>query len=428
MAKVVPFQALRFNFTKSGIAEGVISPPYDIVSDQEQDLLESRNPYNIIRLERPRGNDCYRMAAECLKDWIGQGILCKEKEDCFYLYQEEFYLDGETCRVGGLIGRVRLEDFSNGVILPHEETLSKAKEDRFSLMRTTFCNFSPIYALYHDPEHGISTLLSTIYCQPPVVEVMGDDGIIHRLWKISDLTLAKRISAAFAEKKLYIADGHHRYETALRFRNEMRCSAPNEEIRNGSNYIMMLLTDLEDEGLRVLPTHRLVRGIKNFEPSMILSSAARFFHVEKRTNPSTMEATLSGRTDTVAYYFGGNDYFLLKKKEEVDITKILPDRSAAYCSLDVTILHTLLLEPALGISPEKMAAGDHLSYTRSISEAFENVQSGAAQCAFFLNPTKVTQIRDVALAGDKMPQKSTYFYPKPITGLVMNQLGSTFRY
>ncbi len=427
LANVVPFRALRYDFTKSGDVKSVISPPYDIVSEGEQDALEARSPYNVIRLERPRGSDCYLNAGALLRGWQDDGVLCRDEAAAFYLYQEEFQLQGQRCRVGGLIGRVRLEDFSRGIVLPHEETLSKAKEDRLRLMRTTYCNFSPIYALYHDPEHTVSRLLESVWTRTPLTEVTGEDGVIHRLWRLSDPALAQGLTAAFLEKKLYIADGHHRYETGLRFREEMRSNAPSEAIRADSKYIMMLLTDMEDPGLRVLPTHRLVKNIPNFEPSMVLSCASNFFSVEKHTGPDTLEKVLAGRSNTVAYYFGGEDFFLLEQKPGVSVHSILPDRSEAYCGLDVTVLHTLLLEPALGISPEKMAAGGFLDYTRSTKEALDSVRRGDYQCAFFLNPTKVTQIRDVALAGEKMPQKSTYFYPKPITGLVMNQMGEPQR-
>ena len=423
MAHVAPFRALRYDLSKIPHVQDLVSPPYDIVSEREQDVLEQRSPYNVIRLERPRGGDCYRTAGARLRSWMEDGILQRDEREVFYLYQEEFSYQGVSWRVGGLMGRVRLEQFSRGTILPHEETLSKAKEDRLMLMRETFCNFSPVYAMYHDPEKNISHLLESVWTRKPMVEFEDDQGIIHRLWQVSDPALLRAISSAFSEKKLYIADGHHRYETALRFREEMRAAAPDEEIREDSRYIMMLLTNLEDEGLKVLPTHRMIKGIRNFEPSIVLSCASNFFHVEKLTGTGSLEKTLSEREHTVAYYFGGDDYFLLQRKEGVNVQSILPDKSEAYCDLDVTMLHTLLIEPALDIGPEKLAAGGNLGYTRSTAEALRLVDSGAYQCAFFLNPTKVTQIRDVALAGEKMPQKSTYFYPKPITGLVMNQMG-----
>lgn len=423
MAKVLPFRALRYDLEKAGDLKSLLSPPYDIVSPEEQRRLEERNPFNVIRLELPQGEDRYQKAGLLLEDWEKSGILREDGQDCFYLYEEEFAYRNEVCRVSGLIGRVALEDFSKGVILPHEETLSKAKEDRLNLMRETFCNFSPIYSLYYDPEKAVASILEAVMNEEPALECTTDDGVIHRLWSLEDGPRAQAIVRAFRDKKLYIADGHHRYETALKFKEEVRFSNCPQETREAASYCMMLLTDMEHPGLKVFPTHRMVHGIADFEPTVVLSVASNFFEVTKMKAPATLERELNLRENTVAFYCGGDYYFLLKRKDSVDVHTVLPDRSEAYCNLDVTALHTLLLEPALGISQEKLAAQTNLTYTRDMKEAIDGVQTGQFQCAFFLNPTKVTEIRDVALAGEKMPQKSTYFYPKPVTGMVVNKIG-----
>lgn len=422
MATVQPFKAMRYDYNLAGTPESLISPPYDIVSDQEQDRLELANPYNVIRLEKPRGENCYVQSADILKDWMSKGILKIDNDDSFYIYQEEFNFHNFIKKITGLIGKVHLENFENGIVLPHEETLSKAKEDRFQLMCETYCNFSPIYGLYMDPEKDISSVIEHILIRQPIVELKDGDQIIHRLWKFSDPDAVKKIQQSFYEKKIYIADGHHRYETGLRFRDYMKTNAPDEIIREGSKNIMMLLADMEDMGLCVLPTHRLVKNVKGFEPSKVLSYALSCFDVEKHTDFSAIEDVLKNNENSVVYYYGSSEYFLLKKKDSVDVQMILTDKSEAYCSLDVTMLHTLIIEPALGIGAEKMASSEYLSYTRNISEAINEVRNGNYQCSFILNPTKVTQIRDVATAGEKMPQKSTYFYPKPTTGLVMNNM------
>ncbi|MCL2343622.1 MAG: DUF1015 domain-containing protein [Firmicutes bacterium] len=397
MARIAAFRGLRYNEAAAGPIETLVCPPYDIISPEEEDALRAKNPYNMVRLELPRGPDKYAAAARCLRDWQAGGQLRRDERECLYLYEEEFSLGGERRKISGVIARVTLEDFSAGVILPHEETLSKAKEDRLLLMRETFCNFSPVYSLYHDGG-AIQTLLDGAMLEPPEIEFSADDGATHRLWVVSDPAVIAVLTAAFAALPLFIADGHHRYETALRFRGEFP----------EADTIMMMLVDMNHPGLAVLPTHRLVRGITGFRAESVLHELAKIFDIREKDGD-------------IAFYTGGRFYYLTLK-DRVFMKHALPDKSVAYRSLDVAVLHSLILEPVFGIDSANMAEQKNLSYTRSAEEAIAGVDSGAFQCAFLLDPTKVSQIRDVSLAGEKMPQKSTYFYPKLSTGLVIHVL------
>ena len=290
-------------------------------------------------------------------------------------------------------------------------------------MKATNCNFSQIYSLYMDSEHKIVNRLDKLSEGKPEIELTDGDGVTHRLWIVTDKDEIKTICGDFADKKLYIADGHHRYETALNYRNYCR---ENGIGNGGEDYVMMMLVDMEHDGLVVLPTHRLVRDLPSFDKEKILSDCREYFEVTEESDVNKAESKLKELYDegkkAFAFYSGGNGYDLLVLKDENVTAELLPEKSKASQGLDVTVLHTLVLEKIFGIDAENMAKQINLTYTRLFDEAVESVRTGKAQCSFILNPTRVTEIRDVAAAGEKMPQKSTYFYPKLITGLVMNKL------
>ncbi|MDL2288669.1 DUF1015 domain-containing protein, partial [Oscillospiraceae bacterium OttesenSCG-928-F05] len=331
----------------------------------------------------------------------------------FYIYEEEFTAYGRRMKIKGLIGRVRLEPFENKVVLPHEETLSKAKNDRLALMEATHCNFSQIYSLYHDDTQMVTSRLSALADRAPEVEFSGDDGIIHRLWTVTDPAETAALSAAFEGKQLFIADGHHRYETALNFH---RAHPEFPEAQD----VMMMLVDMADDGLCVFPTHRLVKNLEHFDLDAVLNRCEAHFSITPLAPEAAVETALSGKTSALAFVTKDRR-FLLELRDTEALRAALPDKSEAYRSLDVALLHTLLLEPVFGIDKANMMQQINLEYTRDEAFALESVLSGRCDCAFFLNPTRVDQIQGVSLAGEKMPQKSTYFYPKLITGLVMNQ-------
>ena len=423
MAEIRAFKALRFDTEKAGAIEELVCPPYDIISEEQRQEYLYRNQNNIIRLELPKGDEPYKTAGEVLKKWLDSGVLKKDSEDAVYIYEEEFSINGIHAKFKGCIVRVKIEEFSKGVVLPHEETLSKAKEDRFNLMKATNCNFSQIYSLYMDSEHKIVNRLDKLSDCKPEIELTDGDKVTHRLWIVTDKDEINAICSDFADKKLYIADGHHRYETALNYRNYCRENGIGD---GGEDYVMMMLVDMEHDGLVVLPTHRLVRDLESFDKEKILNDCKEYFDVSEESDVSNAESKLKELYDegkkAFAFYSGDKGYNLLVLRDEKVIEKLLPNKSKATQGLDVTVLHTLVLEKIFGIDAENMAKQINLTYTRLFDEAIESVDTGKAQCAFILNPTRVTEIRDVAAAGEKMPQKSTYFYPKLITGLVMNKL------
>lgn len=425
MAEIKGYKGLRFNCEKAGKIEELVCPPYDIISDQQREEYIKTNPHNIIRLELPKGDDKYNKAAEILKDWLEKGIFVKEDKPAIYIYEEEFTAYGERKAIKGIICRVKLEEFSKGIILPHEFTLSKAKEDRLSLMKATNCNFSQIYSLYMDGGKNTLGKIDSLSKSEPDIQLQDNDNVTHRMWIIKDEKAIADICSDFTDRKLYIADGHHRYETALNYRNYLREQGLAKE-GDACDYQMMMLVDMEHPGLVVFPTHRLVRNLDSFNAERVIDGCKEYFDVTEHSDINTIESTLmelyNQGKKAYAFYCGGSSYKLLVLKDTNIIKKLLPNASTATQQLDVTILHTLILEKIFGIDAENMAKQINLTYTKIFDEAISSVQQGNSQCAFILNPTRVSEIREVASNGEKMPQKSTYFYPKMITGLVMNQL------
>lgn len=417
MAVVKPFKGLRFQ-KSAGPIEELVCPPYDIISEEARKSFLETNPHNVIRLELPKeGEDVYKQAADVLQDWLNEGIVATEDSDKFYIYEEEFEIDGVRRSFRGVIARVKLTEFSEGVVIPHENTLSAAKEDRFKLMCATGCNFSQVYCLFEDKDKKITDVLNS--AEDALNTFTDKEGVTHRLWTLdADCGLTK----LFKDKCLYIADGHHRYETALRYRQYEKNNGAAEDA--ASEYVMMMLVPMESEGLVVFPTHRVVHSLDNFDGRQMLINARVYFHVGEISSLNGLERHLKSeyKADRISFgaYLDGR-YYLLTLKSDYPLSDLLPELHETLRSLDVSVLHSLILEKLMGIDKENMAKQINLRYTRDAVDATEQVNNGA-NCAFILNPTRVEQIAAVGSAGQKMPQKSTYFYPKLITGLVMNKI------
>lgn len=424
MADIKAFKGLRYT-EKAGKITQLVCPPYDIISDEQRMEYLITNENNIIRLELPKGENAYKAAGDTLKNWLCNHILAKDDKAGIYVYEMEFSVKKSAAKkVKGFISLVKLEEFSKGIILPHEETLSKAKTDRFNLMSETFCNLSQIYSLYMDEDNSTFSLIEKASNRPADIEVTDGDGVIHRLWCVFDEEILAKVSDKFNDKKLYIADGHHRYETALNFHKHL-CEQGISNEYSDSGYVCMMLVNMENDGLVVFPTHRIVRDLTDFNAEQVIEKCKEYFDITLHDNISTAEEKLATLYNegkkAFALYTGDKKYYLLVLKDAEVMKKLLPDMSDAYCQLDVSILHSLVLERLFGIDKENMANQKNLTYTKILDEAIKAVDDKKANCAFILNPTRVSEIRDVALAGEKMPQKSTYFYPKLITGLVMNK-------
>lgn len=426
MAVIKAFKGMRYNTKKAGKLSELCCPPYDIISEEERRAFIEANPYNVIRLELPKdGDDVYATAGEVLNKWRDKGILIHEDKPAIYIYEEEFNAYNKRRSVKGIIARVQVEEFEKGIILPHEHTLSKAKTDRFNLMKATNCNFSQIYALYMDDEHTTLNTIDALSKGAPDAKFTDSDRITHKLWVITDEEVIAKLCADFTDRKLYIADGHHRYETALNYRNYCRengISKPGDP----QDFQMIYLVDMEHPGLIVFPTHRMVRDLKRFDKQKVLDGCRDNFEITKFKSVGNINSELRKQykdgKKAFGFYVGKGEWYLMVLKDINVMSKALPELSNASQQLDVSVLHTLILEKTMGIDKENMANQINLTYTKFFEEAIMKVDKGEFQCSFVLNPTRVTDIRDVAAEGEKMPQKSTYFYPKMITGMVMNDI------
>ena len=429
MAEIKPFRGMRYNTFLAGKIGELCCPPYDIISEEERLGYIAENEYNVIRLELPKeGGDVYKTAGEVLDMWRNTGVLVHEIKPAVYIYEEEFNAYNKRSSVKGIIVRVKVEEFSKGVILPHEFTLSKAKADRFNLMKATNCNFSQIYALYMDEEHTTLKTIDSLSDRKPDQKFTDSDHVTHKLWIITDEKVIEKLVNDFADRKLYIADGHHRYETALNYRNYCRENGISKE-GDPQDYQMMYLVDMQHPGLVVFPTHRMLRDLESFDKDEVLKGCEEYFDITKFTSVGNINSELSKQykqgKKAFGFYCGKGEWYLLVLKDIEVMAKVLPDLSEASQQLDVSVLHSLILEKTMGIDKENMANQINLTYTKFFEEAIMKVDKGEFQCSFILNPTRVTEIRDVAAAGEKMPQKSTYFYPKMITGMVMNDLNES---
>jgi uncharacterized protein (DUF1015 family) len=427
MAEIAPFSGLRYALERVGDAARVLAPPYDVIGEGERLDLEARHPQNVVRLELPRGEGDarYQEAARLLAAWKAEGILRAETDRSLYFYQQDFSFAGRAYARRGFLAAVRLEPFDRRVVLPHERTLSGPKEDRRRLMRATRTQISPVFALYRDPEGAAERELEAATAGAPALDATTPDGIRHRLWVASEAAPAARLAAVLRDKQILIADGHHRYETLLGLQGELRpAGAPPGSA--AADYGMAFLARAEDPGLLVLPTHRLVKDLPGFDPAALRAAAAPAFEIARgdEATPEAIEARLGREAE------GGRVAFALRVPGEAETTwltlKPIADLSAlgppALRSLDVTVLHGVLLGPLLGIDASALERQAYLTYTHDTTEALARVAAGEVQAAFLMNATRVQQVLAACEAGFVLPQKSTYFQPKLATGLVMYPL------
>jgi len=435
MAEVRPLRGIRYNTKKVGSVADVVTPPYDVISKEAQAAYYARSPYNVIRLELGQTtpedgplNTVYTRAAATLAEWRLQQVLQEEATPCYYVYAQTFTHEGQQYTRTSLIARVRLEQWDARVILPHEHTLAKAKDDRLKLLRACAANLSPIMSLYDDPQGRIRRLLSA-HAEHTEIHFTDEAEEEHRLQPIQDAQQIASIQDFFAQQQLYIADGHHRYETALAYQQEIREQRKELYPEDAANFVLMALIDVDDHpGMLVLPTHRMLFGLEQQKlDSLTEADFARYFDVQTVPTMLASEAIVRQMTEVVqeqpALVFAtAKQVLLLTLNEQGQQQMQESEHSAAWNTLDVAVAQQLLMESLLGLSAEDMTAGTHVRYTRDPQQALQAVQRRETQAAVLLNATRVRQIRDVAQADDRMPQKSTYFYPKLITGLVINPL------
>ena len=410
MAIVKPFKGLLFN-KSAGKIEDFVCPPYDIVDDKKYKQLLKKDKNNLIQIELPKGKeDRYLNAEQKLNSFIKSGILKFSDTDCFYIYEEKFFYNGEEKTLKGIVAKVQIEPFEKKIILPHENTLSAAKEDRFKLMCATKANISPIYSLYFDG--GKNTLKTAEKGAKKLYSFKDEDNITHTLYKVA---ATDNISKDFEHRQLFIADGHHRYETALRYKNDV-------DAKSG-NYIMMFLVPFECDGLVILPTHRVLHSMNNFSGQSVLKYASKFFDimgVDTRAQADHLLDELFKDGEKSFIFYFDKQFYVFSLKKNIPLSRIIPNTDPSLLELDVTILHRIIFENILHIDSKKIQKQKNLKYYKDETEALLACDEGA-NCAFILNPTKTENLAQVASSGSKMPQKSTYFYPKPITGLVIHK-------
>jgi len=429
MVDVQPFCGLRYAPSLAG--PDVLAPPYDVIDEPLHRALLARSPFNVVRLilGEPSGSADWHDAAGCLlRHWQAEGILARDRRPSFYGYRQTFHApDGSLLTRSGLVARVRLAPWGEG-IHRHEHTRSAPREDRLRLMRATGANLSPVFGLYRDPDGALRRWL-----RPPKGPALEGalDGVREMFWPISDAAALREVPRAFAGREIVIADGHHRYETALAYRDERNAGLPADEEAARPDlpgrpwdYVLMLLVAAEDPGLLVLPTHRVIMGGEPVPPQQLLRSLTTQFIVEPVERGTLREAAAAaaGVGTAMGLCMNGSGRWLLRLRDPAAPLRLAPVHRAEIAALDVSVLQNLVLSPLLGITPQALDSGDAVRYTISEEEACSEVVTGRARAAFVLNPTTVEQVWSAALAGATMPQKSTYFHPKPLTGLVINPL------
>lgn len=432
MADVRPFQGIRYTREVVPDLAEVVTPPFDVISEDAQERYYAHNPYNIIRAELGKTtpedntlNNRYTRAARALAEWRHAGVLYQEAGPSYYASQQVFQQGGQHYTRTSLFARVRLEPWEKHVVLRHEFTRKKDKDDRLQLLRACSVNLSPIMSMYSDPQGRMRRLLGD-YLAKPEVQLTDETGEQHRLHPVNDPAVVARIQDFFAERQIYIADGHHRYETALNYRNEVLATRQGLTADDPVNFVMMALVDFDDPGLLVLPTHRLLFDLSP-EALANLTSENLARHLDVRELGRVDEGTLqelaqAGEAAPAFLLATPRRNWLLTLNERGRARMSEAGHSAAWKALDVSIAHTLILEDLLNLQPEDLTAGKYVRYTHENREVLDALDQGQAQAALFLNSTRVRQICDIADADDQMPQKSTYFYPKLITGLVLNPL------
>jgi uncharacterized protein (DUF1015 family) len=432
MVRIAPFRGVFYNRKKFRDLAKVIAPPYDVISPAERERLYKKSPYNFVRLDFSQEADSYDAVAHTFHEWRDQGILDRDEQPAIYFLSERFKLkDGETRERLGFFALTELQDFSSGEIRPHEKTHDAPREDRLRLMLACHAQLSPIFALYAQPRPTINRILAVAAeGVAPWVELEQDNGDQCRLWRITDTSVIEKIQHEMRDQRLLIADGHHRYEATLSYRDQLRRQRGATTGREAFNYIMAYFANMNDDNVVILPTHRLVRGFAH-KPFLELEDALQtYFYVEQ--HPKTPE----GKTSFLkafknaakkhralgASFKRDPRYLMLRLKNKRIMQRLAKDLSAPLRELDVTTLHLLILEHILGLSAERQESGDTLRYSQDEDAVLQTLEKEDFQAAFLLNAPKAEEVLAIAAGGEKMPQKSTYFYPKLSSGLIVNKI------
>ena len=431
MIRIAPFRGTLYSQKKIRDLAKVIAPPYDVISKAEQDKLYKKSPYNFVRLDLSQEPESYGAVAQLLNEWQSQGIFERDDQPAIYFLSQRFKLKtGEQKIREGFIALTELQDLGSGDIRPHEKTHDAPREDRLQLMLACHAQLSPIFALYAQPKPTINRILAlAVEGLAPLLEVEQDNGDELRLWRIADPEIVRKVQREMLDQQLIIADGHHRYEATLKYRDHMRQERGQWSGREAFNYIMTYCANI-DEHLVILPTHRLVRGYPH-KPFLELEEALQtYFYVEQ--HPKTPEGkgsflkalkTAAKKHRVIGASFKRDPrYLILRLKNKRIMQRLAKDLSAPLRELDVSTLHLLILEHILGMAPELQEQGETIQYSQDEEAVLQTLEKENFQAAFILTATKAEEIQSIVSGGEKMPQKSTYFYPKLPSGLIINKM------
>ncbi len=416
MADVEPLRALHYDLERTGGLQTVIAPPYDVIGPEQRTELEARSPYNVVRIDLPAGSDPYENAAQQLAAWRKQGVIVRDEQPALWALEQDYTgPDGNLRQRRGFLARVRVAEYGPGRIRPHERTHPGPKEDRLRLSRATKANLSPIFSLFDDPESTATEALDRATEAEPWGHATDEDGTVNRVWRIADPGAIAQITSATKPAELLIADGHHRYETARVYAEEIGGEGPHR-------YVLMCLVALNDPGLTVFPTHRLLRDLRPDQHETLAAALRENFDIQK-LGSTTELAPHYGQPVRLGYIDAHfRQPFRLTLKDQAIADEALRDHAEPYRRLDTAVLEALILKGALEMSDDDIDHMTGLDYARDFDHALELVESGARDAAFFVAPTPIEEVRAVAAAGESMPPKSTYFFPKVPTGLVFNPL------
>ena len=430
MAQIRPFKALRYSSAQVRVDQ-VVTQPYDKISPEMQAQYRSRHPNNLVRILRSASEpdqdpnvSPYQRASETLNAWRREGIIEQVEAPSLFAYFQRFRTsEGDAFRTRkGFICLAHLEDYANKVVFPHEQTLTGPKQDRLELLRHTRTHFGQVFLLYSDPLKAVDAVLDDVAVTPPEIMVRDEYDVEHMLWRVSDTDAIRAIQDAMEDKQLIIADGHHRYETALAFRDEKRKEAGTDDA-GAFEWLMTTLVNLESPGMTILPTHRVVSNLTSYDRARFVGRARDYFNVREVGDlgqlATRLEESGADRPTIGMATHGGEGFTVFELRDDIDLKAVLPGVSVTQSELDVVILHSLILGKCLNVSDEDVRGESYLRYFRGLEAAVAEVQEGRAQLCFLLNATRMEQVRDIAVGGEVLPQKSTDFFPKLLSGLTM---------
>jgi len=433
MAEILPFRGWRYDLSQVGDLSDVTAPPYDVISTAGQEDLYKKHPCNVIRLEltREEPGDApeakYQRAANYLRQWQTDGVLLRDREDCIYAYHQEFTWEGRDYIRTGFMARIRVEPFGEGCVFPHEQTLSGPKADRLHLIQATKTNLSPIFGLYPDEQNSVMEPLDKAIVGVPPLIATDHLGVIHKLWPIQDHAVIQAVRERMEDKKIFIADGHHRYETANNYRNELQAAGKLSGPDAAPNFVMMMFVGMSDPGLAILPTHRLVSGLPNLTADQIEAALKSNFELERiGTGPAAAKETwdlidADGGQDVLGFGTTADDtWFFARVTDASPMTELAPDQSPEWHSLGVSLLHKLALDHLIFKSISE--AQPKFTYVHLLDEVNQSQAAKTCQLACLVPPAQIEHVEAIASHLEKMPPKSTYFYPKLLSGLVFNSV------